>query len=435
MLALTAAVACHSEEPPRGGDDDEAKRLLRALEAKTRKSAPAPSTPPSRPPDVAEPEPEPLPKPPASADGPGAPDEPQGPAPWIADDETRVGPPSPVSASPVGLFMHTMDGGLAFARLGRLPQASRAGTTPIRALPPGVGPFRWGHGPGLFQGYAYWISHGSLVRRRVADGVIGPLEILARDAHDGTRVGVPLSSPGSKPPHIPATVAYIVRPPKEDAPLVAKLWVEGAEPEVLTAEGNSTHSVSLVSTEDGVLAISVQARMAITPVHVRRIRFAADKPVLGEDVVVWVGGGIQPLTEMSVLRSGKADLWGFLPHERSITEFGLARLDITTTPTMDTATSWTLYPNGIDPAPVAVGHVCGEPVLLYATPETAAPESRQELVLRAVRDVTGERRQRIAEARAFVEVSLSEVPGGALAAWVVDEGTVARTVRCAGRPR
>jgi hypothetical protein len=261
-------------------------------------------------------------------------------------------------------------------------------------------------------------------------GPPGALEILARDAHDGTRVAVPVPAPGRKLAKIPAAVAYVVRPEKEDAPLVAKLWVEGAAPTLLTAEGNSTHSVSLVHTEDGLLVVSVQARMAMTPVHARRIRFGDGKPVLGDDLVAWVGGGIQPLTEMALLPTGEKGLWGFIPHERSIKEFGVAELELTMSPGMDTKTTWLIYPNGIDPAPIAAGHVCGEPVLLYAEPETARPDSRQELDLRSLSDPSGKRWQPIARARSFYFVSIAEVPGGALAVWVTDEEMQASTVRC-----
>jgi hypothetical protein len=274
------------------------------------------------------------------------------------------------------------------------------------------------------------------VRRHLsARGEVGPLEILERDAHDGTRVAVPLPTPGQQLSEVPATVAYIERPAKEGAPLLAKLWIEGKPPELITSEGNSAHSVSLVHTNDGLHVISVEARMAMTPVHIRRVRFAAKSPIFGEDLVVWVGGGIQPLTEMTVLPGGGRDLWGFLPHERSIKEFGLAQLDITTTPGMDTKTTWHLYPNGIDPAPAAAGFVCGEPVVLYAQPETSKPESSQELVLRSAADEAGARWTKIARARAFFEVSVTGVEGGGLLAWASSAATEATTVRCKPKPK
>lgn len=432
LAPLCAALSsCHREAPESTLSKEEARKIIDDIErhAPARSSEPSAVPPPRE--DGAE-----LTFDAPTSSGSVAPTLEPPTIPWILDQTVDLGRPAPASAMRFGVVLHTLDGALSIARLGPLARSRTAVKTPLaRPVPPG-GEFTYGRGSGFFQDHVYWISHGSLVRRPISPrGEVGPLEILARDAHDGTRVGVPLPTPGEKLSDIPATVAYIVRPEKEGAPLLAKIWIEGAPSEVITSESNSAHSVSLVHTNDGVLVISVQARMAMTPVHVRRLRFAARQPILGEDLVVWVGGGVQPLTEMTVLPGGPKDLWGFIPHERSIKEFGLAALGISMTPTMDTPTTWQLYPNGIDPAPVAAGHLCGEPVVLYAEPETSSPDSTQELVLRSVADATGERWAKIAHARAFYEVSLTDVEGGALLAWATDEDTEAATVRCKERPK
>lgn len=366
---------------------------------------------------------------PESSTAPSTPARRAGNATFVEDEPVTLGPPAPATATELGVLVNDKEGGLYILRLGKVLGAA-PGRTPIHAFPEGTGPYGIGPGPSSFQGAAYWISHGSLVRRKLGSrGDPGPLEILANDAHDGTRVAVPIETRGAKFQKIPDTVAYILRPPKEDAPLLAKLWVDGAAPEILTAEGNSTHSVTLVRTENGVLAVSVQARMAMTPVHARSVRFASGKPLLSEDRVVWVGGGIQSLTEMALLRDGAQSLWGFLPHERSIQEFGLARLDIGMSPDMETPTTWILYPNGIDPAPVAAGQVCGIPMVLHAAPETERPGSRHELLLRDGRDGAAEP-YHLASEHVIYFVSVSEIPGGALVVWVTDGASRAVTLRC-----
>jgi hypothetical protein len=329
--------------------------------------------------------------------------------------------------------MNDRAGSLYIARLGPLARTATPVPTRIGEVPEGSGPFGLGRGPGVFQEHAYWISQGSLVRRRVsARANPGPLEVLARDAFDGTRVGTPIAPLGRVPrlPPIPATVAYVVRPDKEGAPLSARLWTEGAPAETLTPEGSSTHSVSLVRTAGGVLSIAVQARMAMTPVHARPIRFVSGRPQLGDDVVAWVGGGVQPLTEMTLLPLGETALYGYLPHERSTQEFGIARLDLGVKPDMDTPTAWLLYQNGIDPAPVAAGELCGEPVLVDAEPRARAPGSGQELVVRSAA-LAPAARFPVGTARAFYFVSYASLPGGGLVAWVADDGvTRAATLRC-----
>lgn len=420
LLALWGA-GCRREDPQRTRTEEQARELERKLaelarlerERKARKAA-APAA------SGTAPTPEPAP---STSAPPRQRTPPSRNAPFVLDEPVTLGPASPATATPLGALVNDKEGTLFVARLGALPPGSAAGKTPIASLPAGAGPFSFGRGPSLFQGAAYWISHGSLVRRKVSGtGEPGPLEILARDAHDGTRVAVPIPAGPAPAAKIPPTVAYVLKPAGDGAPLVARLWVEGAEPALLTAEGNSTHSVGLVRTDDGVLAVSVQARMAITPVHARRIRFPSGKPLLGEDVVVWVGGGIQSLTEMALLPGPSGALWGFLPHERSIREFGLARLDIGMSPDMDTATTWMLYPNGIDPAPVAAASVCGVPMVLYAAPEDERAGAEQELALRDGRSDDAEVYSLATESVIYF-VSVSEIPAGALVVWVTDGAT------------
>jgi len=433
FIGLLCAAGCHRDKPAPGPTKEELARLKAEVEKRVaaleharaakgeRARAPAAA--------VAEDD-EPPPAP--SVAPPEAPRD----APFIADAPVELASPAQATATPGGVVFNTREGDILVARLGTVPHGPLAAKTPLTPLPATSGPFSLGRGPTVGADAVYWISHGSLARRALPPhGPPGPLEVLTRDAFDGTRVAVPIAAPGKTFPPLVPTVAYIVRPEKDDGPLLAKLWVEGQPGAILTAEGNSTHSVALLRTEEGVLAFSVQARMAMTPVHARRVAFDGKRPLVGDDTVVWVGGGIQPLTEMTILPSGDKGLLGFIPHERSIREFGIARLDIGTNPTMETPTTWLLYPNGIDPAPVAATHLCGEPVLLYAAPEKPAPESPQELIVRSLADPSGKRFQRLASGRAFYFVSFAEVRGGALAVWVTDSGTSACTVRCQARPR
>jgi hypothetical protein len=355
---------------------------------------------------------------------------------WPVDAPVAIAPAGPVTATPQGVYLYGKDGALHLAPLGRLPAASAGAVeTPVTPLPTSIGPLPLGRGAAVSARFAYWIWQGALVRRALprAGAPAGPLETLSSDARDGTRVATPPPVDGDVKglPPLPEAAAYLVRGKEPEDPLLARLWVEGAGTRLLTPEGTTTHSVALTRQKDGVLAVSLHARMAMTPVHARRIRFHGSQPQLGEDVVVWVGGGVQPLTEIAVL-SGPGDaLRAFIPHERSITEFGIAELDLGQEPDMDTPTRWLFYPNGIDPAPLDVAIVCGEPVALYAQPRTADPDAPQQLVLRSLAEPS--RAQEIAQARAFYSVSLAGVPGGGLLAWVADWVSWARTVRCPRR--
>lgn len=354
------------------------------------------------------------------------------PGPWILDDATPIAPAGPAAATPLGVVMYNRRDEVHVARLGAVSSGTRAVAAPLTPISKSAAPFPLGRAPAVSDRYAYWVTAGKLVRRSLPlKGGEAPLEVLATDARDGARVAIPFASPASAHASLPPMAAYIVRANKEDDPLIARLWVEGGPTQVLTAEGSSTHSVVLVATGDGVLAISLAARMSMTPVHARPIRFVGGSPVADEDIVVWVGGGVQPLTEISAVRSGDT-VFGFLPQERSITEFGLAQLNIGLKPNMDTPTTWIPYPNGIDPAPAATGDVCGQAAILYAEPANEKPDAPQELVLKSIDPRGDGAAETIASAKAFYDVSLSGIPGGALVAYVADWVTWAVTVRCRG---
>src|SRR5204862_631271 len=78
--------------------------------------------------------------------------------------------------------------------------------------------FAVARGPLLLRGKAYWVKDGKLVRR--AEDNSTPLEILASDTRNGTRVV------GQDLPEAPAHAFYISNPVKDDAAPRAKVWVE-----------------------------------------------------------------------------------------------------------------------------------------------------------------------------------------------------------------
>lgn len=381
--------------------------------------------------------PTPSPAPPSSPSGPRAPHPSQradtiaipdpvvDDGPFIVDEPVPIAPAGPITATAGGVVMYNRAGQVVVARLGGLSHRAKRMKTPVTKTSKSAAPFPLGRGPAVVGDRAYWITQGRVVRRKLRGGA---LEVIAEDAQNGSRVAGPAPMRADDLAPIPPTIAYIVRAKKEGGPLGAKLWVEGGQTRELTPEGSSTHSVTLVHTKQGALALSVQARMSMTPVHARPIEFVKNKPVLHEDVVVWVGGGVQPMTEMAILPGTGNKLWGFIPHEESITRFGLARLDINAKPDMKTPTSWVFYPNGLDPAPADGGYLCGQPIVAYVEPQNSEPDAAQRLVLRQVGGPA--LAQVVAEATAFFDISYAEVPRGGLVAYVADWVTWAATVRC-----
>jgi len=269
--------------------------------------------------------------------------------------------------------------------------------------------------------HAYWISKGRLVRRAL-DGQ-GKLEVLAPGARDGTRVATPA---GGADPVVAA--AFLGRSQNGER-TIAKLWAEGSRLLELSPEGAAASSVSLVRAGSDLVAFALEGRTAMTPLHARRIRFEHGRPELDEDVVVWVGGSAQALTEVSAIAT-TGGLAALVPMEQDATHFGLVRVAVPFPPRMSSYASWQLYPNGLDPAPVAAGEVCGRTTAIFVRPSEARPRAHQELVL-AILD--GDRignPATLARARSFADVSLAPSDGGAFVTWVGDARTWGLPLAC-----
>ena len=121
---------------------------------------------------------------------------------------------------------------------------------------------------------------------------------------------------------------------------------------VLSPEGAGASSVAVASTGQDLFTVAIDARSAMTPMHGRRVHFAAGKAELGPDVVMWVGSTSQMLSEVFASTT-PLGVRAFLPIERDVSHFGLVMLDLGSEPHMDPKTVWRGYPNGIDVAPVA----------------------------------------------------------------------------------
>jgi hypothetical protein len=124
------------------------------------------------------------------------------------------------------------------------------------------------------------------------------------------------------------------------------------------------------------------------------------------------------------------DTWAILPIERDISRFGLARVHVDESPNPNQEITWRDYPNGMDPAPAATGHLCGKLVAIYARPMAAAPRSPQELHLAAVTAAGLGPSTLIGTSRGFSDVSLASLESGALLVYVADHRTWARRLRC-----
>jgi hypothetical protein len=352
--------------------------------------------------------------------------------PFVLDSLIDVAAAGPIAATERGLAMFDRDNRLQLARLGPLAAGREPRESPITALPDDAGPFPLARVPAVRRGLAYWVSRGRLLGQSLASAGTGKALVLSEDARVGTRAAVPVGT-SRELQDVPQVAAYVARPSDPDGPPAAKLWVEGQLSSLgLTDDLASSHSVALAATPLGVSAVFLEARTGMSTVHVRSITFSKKRePTLGEDQIVWVGGPARPTTELFVLPSDEPVVRTFLTLERDMKHFGLLGLEVPLRGEVELPLepAWHLYDNGIEPAPFALAQVCGRSVVALARPSSAVPHALQELVLLPL----GDERWRpavVARSRAFFDVSLVGLSGGALLGYVADHRTWARSIRC-----
>jgi hypothetical protein len=335
---------------------------------------------------------------------------------YLLDGLNDVGPAAPAAAFAEGVVMVTRSDELSLAKLrAPLSKSKKSVASEIGETTRGRQDF-WpvARGPAVSSTHAYWISKGRLVRRSLAGG---ELEVLAGDARDGTRVAL-VSAPD--------IVAYIAAPVgKQDS--LAKLRLPDGRILVLTPEGAAASSVALARVGDDIVASYIDGRSGMTPVHARKLN--GKTFTLDPDVVVWVSGATQGMTEIVSVGTSTMS-WLILPVERDSSRFGLATLAVDREPKMDPPLRWRTYANGLDRAPAASASLCGSPTVIYVRPADARPGASQELVMSELTLAEIASSEPIATARGFADVSLYPLPQGAMLAYVADRRTWARLIRC-----
>lgn len=325
--------------------------------------------------------------------------------------------------------MLTRSNELRLARTGKLSSKAETARTPLPPLPIAKDAVELARGPNMVGKRAYWISDHKLLTADLDEqGVASTPQVLATDAQNGTRVAVPAGTPNNQKL---TSVAYIARSPDDPQTTIAKLWSEGVPLLNLTPAGAAATSVALAYTPDGLIAWSMEGRTGMTPVHARELRFPDGSRQLLEDRVVWVGGASQAFSELVALPAKVAAPGGtaraVLATEQDVSHFGLLTLTLSGAP--ESQASWSLYPNGIDPAPVTSGELCGRTVIARVKPQSAQGATPQELELLSADDDTSPPLI-VAYAQRFFDISLATVAGGALLVTVADERTWATTLRC-----
>ena len=192
------------------------------------------------------------------------------------------------------------------------------------------------------------------------------------------RAGTPLSAGRIAPDHV--LLAYIRDEVSSEGRVrVAEVKLDDGPPVRLSEEGSGATYVEIVSRGESAIALTLDGRTAMTPAHVRVVRALDGKPSLSRDAVVFVGGPAERNTRGRVAISAEGATFVVVPVAHSVDGFGMAVVRLSDPPTEDEPVVWSMYPSGIDPAPLAVTR--GISPIRIARVRPSSPEPGVSLLL------------------------------------------------------
>jgi hypothetical protein len=214
---------------------------------------------------------------------------------------------------------------------------------------------------------------------------------------------------------------------------VSEAWlaVDDEPPLRLSEDGSGATYVALAARKGAALAITIDARTALTAMHAREILYDG-RVKLGEDTVVFVGGPGDRRTGAAVALSGGGAGWSLLPIARDMGTFGLAVVRIDAPPHVDEPVVWSMYPNGLDPAPIAAAQSGATVWAARVLPESPDPAAGRVLQLGQVDDAGAfAARDRVTTRGKPSDVALAIDPRGALwVGWLDTAGAWVERLAC-----
>ena len=212
----------------------------------------------------------------------------------------------------------------------------------------------------------------------------------------------------------------------------AWLAVDDEAPVRLSEDGSGATSITLAARGPSVLAVSADVRSALTALHVRPVTFET-RARLGEDIVVFVGGPGERRTTPTIAIPETGPAWALLPLAKDVADFGVAHVRVDDPPKVDSPVVWSMYPNGLDPSPVAASVRGATTWIARVRPRSAGPGAQRLLELGtlsaegtfAARDVLPD-----ASGKTTAVNLLADSQGALWVAWVDGTGSWLERVAC-----
>ena len=163
--------------------------------------------------------------------------------------------------------------------------------------------------------------------------------------------------------------------------VMREAWVvvEGGAPVRVSEEGSGATFIELAARGKGLLAMTIDARVAMTPAHARSLVLENGALTLGPDAVVFVGGSAEPHNAGALATASDGTAFELIAVADGATAFGMAAIRIEDPPRVDEPVVWSLYPNGLDPAPIAATHDGARMMIARVRPRDEAPKAPRDL--------------------------------------------------------
>jgi hypothetical protein len=178
-----------------------------------------------------------------------------------------------------------------------------------------------------------------------------------------------------------ALLAYLASR-KTGEGFVSEAWIaiDDASPVRLSEDGSGATSVILAPRGPSVVAVMLDGRSALTAVHARVLSFKG-KLYIGTDSVLYVAGPPERHTAAALATPASGAGFVLLPIAKDAASFGLAAIRVDAEPVVDVPVVWSMYPNGVDPAPVAATQGHANIYVARVRPEGASASAAKVLEL------------------------------------------------------
>lgn len=184
----------------------------------------------------------------------------------------------------------------------------------------------------------------------------------------------------------------------------------------LSEEGSGATFVTLAPWKGRAMAMYIDARVALTPVHARPVGMTGEgKLEIGRDAVIFVGGAGESRTGGALAVGADGPLFALAPVASGAADFGMAAIRIDDAPRDDMPAVWSPYPNGLSPAPIAATQGASPVHVARVRPKAREPGAPHVLEIGRL-DGEGRftARCEVAEGKSFKHVAIEADREGAL---------------------